>query len=139
GLDLGNKSCGIAVSDEIGLVHPRENYLFPKCAFKVCLSHVLDFLHKEGIVEVALGLPLNMDGTESDSTLRSYRFKASLEEADPSLKVTLVNETLTTVEADERINLNKSSKKKRDSIIDMEAAVVILESYLHERSGNYND
>jgi RNase H-fold protein (predicted Holliday junction resolvase) len=75
GLDLGTRSCGIAISDTLGIAHPREEFRFLEGAYKQCLSHVIELLHKEGVNEVALGYPLNMDGSAGESAHRSERFK----------------------------------------------------------------
>jgi putative holliday junction resolvase len=134
-LDLGTKSCGIAVSDGLGIAHGRENFRFLEGAYRQCLAHVIDLLHKEGIVEVALGYPLNMDGTAGDSAHRSERFKEELLEIDPTLIVTLVDERLSTVEATEWLLEADLPRKKRHQVIDQQSAVVILERYLDKKQG----
>lgn len=135
GLDLGTKTCGIAISDTLGIAHPREEFRFVEGAYRQCLSHVIDFLHKEGVIEVALGYPLNMNGSAGESAHRSERFKSELLEIDPTLKITLVDERLTTVMASRRLLEADLSRKKRHGVIDQQAAVVILESYLAMENG----
>jgi putative holliday junction resolvase len=135
GLDLGTRSCGIAISDVLGICHGREEFRFQDGAYRQCLTHVIDFLHNEGVKEVALGYPLNMDGSAGESAHRSERFKEELLERDPTLQITLVDERLTTVMASRRLLEADLSRKKRHEVIDQQAAVVILESYLSQKQG----
>ncbi|MCH3910166.1 MAG: Holliday junction resolvase RuvX [Bacilli bacterium] len=135
GLDLGTRSCGIAVSDVLGIAHGREEYRFLEGAYKQAVAHIIEFLHNEGIDEVALGYPLNMDGSAGESAHRSERFKEELLEVDPKLKITLVDERLTTVVASKRLLEADISRKKRHAVIDQQAAQVILESYLNQKEG----
>ena len=67
------------------------------------------------------------------------RFKASLLELDPSLKITLVDERLTTVMATRRLLEADLSRAKRHKVIDQQAAIVILESYLAQKENQDGD
>ena len=135
GLDLGTRSCGIAISDVLGIAHPKEEFRFLEGAYRQCLAHLAEILKKEDIHEIALGYPLNMDGTAGSSAERSERFKAELLALDPSLSVTLVDERLTTVMASRRLLEADLSRGKRHAVIDQQAAQVILESYLNQKNG----
>lgn len=132
GFDLGEASLGIAVSDGIGLVHPREEFRFPRKAYKRAIAHAIEFLHAEKIADVALGYPYNMDGTKGESAARSERFKEELLAEDATLNIILVDERLTTVEASDfldEVGITDWREKKR--YIDEQAACLILESYLN--------
>ena len=133
GLDLGTSSCGIAVSDVLGIAHGRENFLFPEGAYRRALAHLDELLKKEGIDEIALGYPLNMDGSAGESAHRSERFKEELLEMNPNLKVTLVDERLTTVMASKTMRLGNTNARKQKRVIDQQSAVLILESYLAQK------
>ena len=135
GLDLGTRSCGIAISDTLGIAHPKEEFRFLEGAYRQCLAHLAELLKKEDIHEIALGYPLNMDGTAGESAKRSERFKAELLEMDPTLSVSLVDERLTTVMASRRLLEADLSRGKRHAVIDQQAAQVILESYLNQKNG----
>ncbi len=137
GLDLGSASCGIATSDVLGIAHGRENYRFPEGAYRRLLSYLQEWLKREDIHEIALGYPLNMDGSAGEAAKRSERFKEELLELDPSLEITLVDERLTTVLAAKTMSLGNYNTRKQKKVIDRQSAVVILESYLSmkEREG----
>jgi putative holliday junction resolvase len=132
GFDLGEASLGIAVSDGLGIVHPREEFRFPRKAYRRAIAHAIEFLHREGISEVALGYPYNMDGTTGESAMRSSRFKDELLAEDASLQIHLVDERLTTVEAEGYLEESGITDwREQKAHIDEEAACVILESYLN--------
>lgn len=132
GFDLGEASLGIAISDGIGIVHPREEFRFPRKAYRRAIAHAIEFLHREGVNEVALGYPYNMDGTLGASAERSSRFKDELLAEDASLNIHLVDERLTTVEASENLAMaGLTDWQDQKAHIDEEAACVILESYLN--------
>lgn len=131
GLDLGSRTCGIAISDVLGIAHGRENYRFTDCAYRQVLAYILEYLKKENVGVIALGYPLNMDGSKGESALRSERFKEELLEKDPTLKVYLVDERLTTVMANRSMLEADISRGKRHKVIDQQSAVIILESFLN--------
>jgi putative holliday junction resolvase len=135
GLDLGTRSCGIAISDTLGIAHPKEEFRFLEGAYRQCLAHLQELLKKEDIHEIALGYPLNMDGSAGESAKRSERFKEELLQMDPTLSVSLVDERLTTVMASRRLLEADISRGKRHAVIDQQAAQVILESYLNQKNG----
>jgi len=130
GLDLGSKSLGIAISDVLGISHGRENFRFPEGAYRRALARVMELVKAEGIEEIALGYPLNMDGTAGESAHRSERFKEELLELDPHLKITLVDERLTTAMAIRTLRMGAVDARRQKRVVDKESAVIILDSYL---------
>lgn len=130
GLDLGTKTLGVAMSDALGIAHGKENFRFLEKAYRQAIAHVVELCSTYGIKTIALGYPLNMDGSAGESAKRSERFKEELEEAIPGIKVVLVDERLTTVMATRRLLEADISRAKRKEVIDQQAAVAILENYL---------
>lgn len=134
GLDLGEKTLGIAISDMMGIIAQGvENYRFEDNNYSLALERAIYYIKKENIKEVALGLPLHMSGDESDHSILSRKFKLMLEEAIPNLKVVLIDERWTTKQANRRLLEADLSRKKRKNVIDKMAAVVILDTYLQMR------
>lgn len=133
GLDLGTRTCGIAISDVLGIAHGREEYRFPEGDYENCLEHIIALSKKENIKEIALGYPLNMNGSVGDSAKRSEKFKEALLKKDPELKIELVDERLTTVQANKALLEGDLSRGKRKKVIDQQSAVLILESYLAKK------
>ena len=133
GLDLGTKTLGIAVSDVLGIAHGRENFRFQEGAYRQALKRVKEVCEAENIKEIALGYPLNMDGSAGERALSAERFKEQILELMPEAKVELVDERLTTVMATKRLLEADLSRKKRHKVIDQQAAEVILETYLRRK------
>ena len=134
GLDLGEKTLGIACSDIMGIIATGiETYRFKDNDYEDALNRVKYFVNKDNIKEIALGLPLHMSGDESDHSRLARRFKEMLEEKIPNLKVVLIDERWTTKQANRRLLEADLSRKKRKNVIDKMAAVVILDTYLQMR------
>ena len=136
GLDLGTTTLGVAQSDTLGFVHGVETFRFPKEAYQQARNYVHDLVNKTGIKNLVIGLPINMDGTEGFRAKSSRKFKDDLENEDPTLKIYLQDERLTTVSAHKTLNdLNVSSKKRKESV-DRIAACEILDFFLRTHGGN---
>ncbi len=134
GLDLGEKTLGIAESDLTGIIaQGAENFRFPDGDYDAALERALFYIQRDRIQEVALGLPLHMSGDESEHSLLAREFKKKLEEALPGLKVVLIDERWTTKQANRRLLEADLSRQKRKKVIDKMSAVVILETYLQMR------
>ncbi len=131
GLDLGSRTLGIAMSDVSGwYAYGVENFRFEEGNYQKAAHHVIELVHKENIRVICLGLPLNMNGTMSERAESSLRFKEELLALDPSLTIEMIDERLTTKIATNRLLEADLSRGKRKKVIDQQAAVVILESYL---------
>ena len=136
GLDLGTKTLGIAVSDSLLLsAHGYENFTFEFGNFKKARERVLEIVQKEDIEEIALGYPLHMSGEVSPRAESCLRFKDDLLKDNPNLKIIMVDERMTTIIANRRLLEANLSREKRNKVIDMMSAVVILDSYLSQRKG----
>jgi putative Holliday junction resolvase len=132
--DLGRKSLGIATTDSLLIsAHGYEEYRFPDGAFQDATKHAIEVIKKENVLEICVGLPLHMSGEESKSSESARHFAKDLEIALPNVKVSLVDERMTTIIANNRLLEADLSRKKRKEVIDKMSAVVILESYLNQR------
>lgn len=131
GLDLGTKTLGIAISDRLGLI--ANPYKTIKFANEEALLKELDLIiNNEKVEKIVLGNPKNMNNTEAFASVRSATFKEHLEERY-HLEVILVDERLSTKEAENVLISGDLSRKKRKGIIDKLAATIILESYLNRK------
>lgn len=131
GLDLGTTTLGIAETDALGLAaHGVETFRFEPGNFKAARIHILELCSKNDITEIALGMPLYQSGDESPHAKSCLRFKEDLLKENPNLKIEMVDESYSTIEADEKLKVTGLSYEKRKEIIDEMAAVVILERYL---------
>ena len=130
GLDLGTKTLGVAITDETGLIaRPLKVIRFPKEEYEIALKELQTILDEYSISKIALGLPRNMDGTEGFASTRSRSFKEMLERIT-DVPVVLVDERLTSVQAENILLEADVSRRKRKKVIDGVAAVLILETLL---------
>ncbi len=130
GLDLGNRTLGISVSDELNfLARGIETFRFEEKDFKSALDYTITLIKKYNVDEVVLGLPKNMDGSIGEQGEISRQFKANLEEIS-DVKIILWDERLTSKMASNMMINQNLKRKQRRKDIDKMAAVIILQGYL---------
>ena len=133
GLDLGTRTCGIAMSDPMGIIASGyENYRFYENDFDNALNHIKEICEKMNIEKIVIGLPKHMNGDMGEKCDMVLAFKSRLEEAT-KLEVVTVDERWTTVIANKRLLDADLSRKKRKEVIDKMAAVEILQGYLNRK------
>ncbi|MBP3879548.1 MAG: Holliday junction resolvase RuvX [Lachnospiraceae bacterium] len=132
GLDFGSKTVGVAVTDPLGItaqgveIIRREKETHMRPTFRR-IGELIDYY---GVESIVLGLPLNMDDTMGDRAEKTLAFKEELERKF-SLPVFLVDERLTTVEADLAMEEAGISRRDFKKYVDMIAAVLILRDYMN--------
>ena len=127
-LDVGDKRIGVAVSDRTGmLVTPIET--IHRKNMKVDTARVAKLAQEHEAELVVIGLPKNMDGTEGGQAKKA-RFFAKALSSDFGLSVEFEDERLSTFTATERLVERGVSTGKNRDLVDMEAAAVILQSFL---------
>jgi putative holliday junction resolvase len=134
GLDVGSKTVGIALSDELGWTAQGLETLKINEEENVFGFDELGKIIKEYEVgKVVVGLPKNMNGTIGPRGEASQFYARELEERF-GVPVILWDERLTTVAA-ERVLLEADlSRKKRKKVIDKMAAMMILQGYLNSQN-----
>ena len=130
GLDLGTVTLGVATSDVLGFVHGLETFRFQKEAYSQARKYVHDLVVKTGIKNIVIGLPINMDGSQGFRAQSSIKFKDDLLNEDPSLKIELVDERLTSVSAHRTLSELNISSRDHKKTVDRVAACEILDFYL---------
>ena len=130
GLDLGTRTLGIAISDKTNFIaSPLKTIRWDGENYDLLFVE-LDILIKDNnITDLVLGLPKNMNNTLGFASERSLKFKEALEDRY-GLKITLIDERLSTVEAENYLISADMSRKKRKKVIDGVAASLILDTYL---------
>jgi len=127
-LDVGDARIGLAVCDELGLT-VRGVGLVRRTGGQRDLVAVADLLGPYEPAKLVVGLPLNMDGTEGPQAQRVRAFAERIG-SHLGLPVELWDERLTTFEAERSLRAAGVSSARRRSVVDQEAAAIILESYL---------
>jgi putative Holliday junction resolvase len=136
GLDLGTTTLGVATSDFLGFVHGLETFRFPRNQYIVARKHVHELVKKTGIKEIVLGLPLHLSGEHSEMSENCLRFREDLLKEDPTLKIELMDERLSTVTAHNTISARGMNHEQRKQNVDRIAACVILDTYIRRKEHN---
>jgi putative Holliday junction resolvase len=133
-LDLGEKSLGICVSDEMQIIPiPIENYIFERNNLKQAEEKVIELVYKYDLEMILLGYPLRTDGKKSDATLLSEKFYRMLKDKI-NICVRFVNEAYSTQEAIEMLSQTIKDKNKIKSLKDVASAYIILTDYLNTKA-----
>lgn len=128
GLDLGEKTIGVAVSDRgLSFAHPRPVVVRKK--FSLDAAALLALLAKENTGAVAMGLPVNMDGSEGPRAQASRAFVRNIARLT-DLPFVFWDERLSTVAAERTLIEMDFSRRKRAGKIDSAAAAFILQGVL---------
>ena len=139
GVDLGRRQIGLALSDRSGtLATPwrtvRGGGAVPEVAGR--LGAVLRKLSEDddGLAGIVVGLPSHLDGRPHEHAVRVRAIAEALE-LRTGLAVTLQDERLTSVEAEQRLALRERDWRKRKARLDAAAAAIILQDYLDAQLG----
>lgn len=133
GLDLGTVTVGIAASDILGIVHPVKTFKFPHRKYDLAVSEIMNILAERDIKEIVIGMPLRLNGKDSDMSKDVEAFITLLKEKNPSLIIETMDERLSTVQAHKSINMMGLSHDKRKAVVDQISAVEILDAYLRKK------
>lgn len=128
GLDLGQKTIGVAVSDPLGFTAQGITTIRRKNK-EQDITELREICSKYGVSLIVLGLPKNMNGTIGPSGEIALEFGKLLEE-ELKIKVEFWDERLTTVAATRAMLEADFSRKKRKKIVDKVASTYILQGYL---------
>lgn len=140
GLDVGDKTIGVALSDPLGMMtYGLETIL--RTTLERDMSRIVQLIVEHGVTEVVVGLPLNMNDTVGPRAEKSISFskqlikriKYSKSIQSREIPVVLWDERLSTVQAEHLLLEADMSRKKRKTIIDKMAAAAFLQSYLENK------
>ena len=128
GLDLGDKTIGVAISDLRRMVAtPVE--VIRREKFTLDAARLLALLQARGAAGIILGLPLNMDGSSGPRVQATQAFARNLEKLT-GLPIGFWDERLSTVAAERALLEADTSRKRRKEVIDQVAAGYILQGAL---------
>ena len=124
-LDYGKRYVGVAITDPEGRLALRHSVIDQKKGN--ALSLVKDLVAKEKVTKILVGVPVSLEGEETEQTFVSLRFIEQLQEAlGEGVDVISVDETLTSVEAENRLAREGTKKEEAHA----EAARIMLGEYL---------
>jgi len=132
GLDLGEKTIGVAVSDTLlSVATPLETIRRRK--FGLDAARLIEIVTARNIAGLILGLPFNMDGTEGPRCQSTRAFARNLSRLS-DLPIGYWDERLSTVAAERALLEADTSRKRRSEVIDHVAAGYILQGALDRMS-----
>ena len=130
GLDVGSKTIGVAISDELGITAQGFKTIKRK-AMEDDLRELDAIISQFQIEKIVVGLPKNMDGSLGKQAEFVLGWIEDLKNKI-QLPVETWDERLSTVEATKTLLKADLSRKKRKEVIDKVAAVLILQGYLQQ-------
>lgn len=129
-LDLGTKTLGLAISDEtMTLSSPLKTIRYDNENYDYLVTELEKIITEFNVNTLVLGLPKNMDNSLGFASQRSLRFKELLDKKF-NMDTILVDERLSTVEAENILIESNMRREKRKKVIDSAAAMIILDTYL---------
>lgn len=137
-LDLGTRSCGLALSDPHAMfARPYAGWRFETFDPDDLIAKLRTVYEEEKVEEIVLGLPKNMDGSLGAQAQLSLQFAEALKEAFPC-PIALYDERLTSRMASSQQRTLGKKKKQRQAPIDAYAASIILQDYLDHKKHKEN-
>jgi putative Holliday junction resolvase len=131
GIDLGSRRIGVAATDGLGLTaQPRATLARKGGARDIAV--IAACVREVGAERIVLGLPLDPEGGEGPAARRARDFAAKLGAA-LHLPVDLVDESFSTVEAEQVLLAADLSRARRKQVVDKLAAAVILQRWLDQQ------
>ena len=140
GLDFGSKTVGVAISDPLFLTAQGIEIVRRKSQGKLrqTLARIEELKEEYEVGKIVLGFPKNMNNTEGERCEKTLEFKEMLEKRT-GLEVVLLDERLTTVEADRTMMQVGIRRENRKEYVDELAAIFILQGYLDYQSRQHTE
>ncbi len=139
GLDIGDKTVGVAVSDPLGLTAQGVETIRFKQSTE-SFNKLAALIEEYKVEKIICGLPLNMNGSEGPQAAKVRLFVQSLtsylQKRRSEIPVQFWDERLSTTAAERSLLEADLSRAKRKKVIDTMAAVFILQGYLDSLSGS---
>ena len=134
GFDVGDKTVGIAVSDPLGITAQGVMTL-DRIGIRKDTTKIVEMVVEKDCDTVVVGLPLSLNGSDSEQTRKVRDFFTMLSNKLVSMghkdvNVVWQDERLTTVQAEKILIEGDVRRKDRKKVIDKQAAVLILQTYL---------
>ena len=131
-LDVGTKTIGVAASDLMMMIAGGVETI-RRTSPQKDVERLTQLVKEYEVDTLVVGYPKNMNGSVGERAQMCEVFAEELRQHFPDVKVVLWDERLSTVAAEKVLVDADMRRKKRRQVIDMMAAVVILQNYLDSR------
>ena len=132
GIDYGEARVGIAITDELNITAQGLETIQRNGSDKIVLRRLDEIFKNYKVETIVVGMPLNMNGTISERAKVTEQFIHKLKCKYNKMKIEIMDERLTTVEAHRTMNLLGINKNKKKMVVDTISAVYILEKYINK-------
>lgn len=129
GLDVGDRTIGVAVSDALKMTAQGVETIRRK-TLELDLARLQEIIAEYEVSSIIVGYPKNMNGTIGPRGEFTQAFCEELAKVVPNIEIRLWDERLSTVAAQKSLIAADVSRAKRKKVIDKMAAVFILQGYL---------
>lgn len=130
-LDIGEKTIGLAISDPLHITS-QGLYTITRTDLENDIKSLNEVIELYDVKLLVVGLPINMDGSESESSRKIKEFVKEIKK-HLNLEIIFEDERLTTVYAEKTLISLDKRREERKKIIDTVAASIILQSYLDRK------
>ncbi|NBI06715.1 Holliday junction resolvase RuvX [Senegalia massiliensis] len=128
GLDVGDKTVGVAVSDPLGFTAQGIKTI-KRTNIKKDLQEIVEIINEKHVSKIVIGLPKNMNNTLGPQGEKVKKFAEKLKKYI-DIDIVYQDERLSTVSATKTLIEADVSRKKRKNVVDKLAAIYILQTYL---------
>ncbi len=128
GLDVGDRTIGVAISDPLGFTAQGITTIRRK-SLEMDIEKIKEICNEYQVETIISGLPKNMNGTIGEQAEKVQKFCADLSE-HVDIEIKFWDERLTTIAAHRVMIEADMSRKKRKGLVDKIAATYILQGYL---------
>ena len=134
GLDYGDARVGVAITDELGITAQGLKTIHYNGNDKLILKELDKIVEEYKIDTIIVGMPFNMDGSSSFRVEKTNNFIHKLKCKYNKIKIEVIDERLTTVQAHKTMNDLNIKNKNKKNIVDTLSAVYILETYVNKKN-----
>ena len=134
GIDLGSKTVGLALSDQMHIIASTyKTIFFDNEDYESTIKEIIEIIKEYQISKIILGLPKNMNNTLGERANITLEYKKLLE-SYTDIPIIMYDERLTSVISNNVLIKADMSRKKRKKKVDSIAAQVILQDYLNKEN-----
>ena len=139
GIDYGDSRVGVAITDALGITAQGLETIHHNGNDKIVLKRLEEIINEHGVDTIAIGMPINMNGTKTERAEVTEKFINKLKcKFGNKITIERIDERLTTVEAHKTMNDLGIKKQKKRGIVDTISAVYILETYMNKQKNILN-
>src|SRR5688572_16811756 len=128
GLDVGDRRIGIAISDPLGNTAAGLDTI-ARINMQTDVATIADIAKRHHVVEIVIGLPSNLDGSEEEQALQVMAFGKKLAQAT-GLTILYEEERLTSISSIRTLNIQETTPRHSRDLVDRQAAAIILQKHL---------